>query len=76
MLEHIGSNSMNLAKILVGPSQDLGVIVMFNCAALSAFRQNEVAKPAVAVKRFHLGAGAVMAVANPCRRLFTVPHQE
>jgi len=32
VLEHNGSNSMNLAKILVDPNQDLGVVVMINFA--------------------------------------------
>jgi len=53
VLEHNGSNSMNLAKILVDRSQDLGVVVMINFApdrseqpakevAVSPFRQAKV----------------------------------
>jgi len=30
VLEHNGSNTMNLAKILVDPEGDLGVVVMTN----------------------------------------------
>jgi len=32
VLKHNGSNSMNLARILVDPNRDLGVVVMINFA--------------------------------------------
>jgi CubicO group peptidase (beta-lactamase class C family) len=42
LLEHNGSNSMNLAKILVDPEQDVGVVVMTNFPGKSA---EEATKP-------------------------------